>query len=962
MIEVARLRTDGTLNIMGDLNERIPAITNGLVAHYPLDSRAGCVDVINGHMMKQHIASNVNLMEAVELDWRDPANWTHYHQTGTLSYDAERDALKIENGWWGHFNPMFEIDTSRKWYVEAKFFRESGEGVCYLGNRSYDINKNQVLGHPGTHDYYGATGYKPTMGQWVTYNNSKIGGEPRTGESATQGHYDKWHPGTVYSRFLFIASYNNAAGVYYIKDLKFYYVDDDDSNTVISEDGIEVFEETENVVTNTNLDTGWSKGYCTAITWNEIEPPEGIDSPVAGFIDTQMAGESGAGSGYWYCYGNYAPQIPGVEYTISIYAKTRDPNFKIVAYTANNSEKGRYWGGAKTIPNDGEWHRVTWTFTNAADSESDSLSFYFTYGEQNSGELQRTWLCAPQMEPKAFATTFVGGGVRGKGALTASAPVKATGTISLDFMRRDNGGWCVEGLNANAPILSMASTSLYIYTGDTTNLQIWLANTVSVEANRIVATNKIHDNVKHNITFTWNNAQFDAYLDGEWIGEFTDFGHLEILDQLIYIGCESTHGRVGNTVFSNLSVYNRVLTADEIKLNVAKAIRLTSDGDFSLEIEEGLMIDDPDIYYFPLNENGDEWRGAIKPAVETGVVYDRYGLYVGSSTTNLLNTYVNLGAADVKDEDGWIKVTNRTAGHGIRCYALEADLTDGEIYTCSAVVYNPNDFDVPIAWDWNDVVSGSKTIKPKETAEIKLTGSRADYTSVYRFFDIIATIIAPIWVKDIQIEHEQWKTPYVETSRPASQFYYLLPDILKNDADWTVAVLAKANTQNMNAYPGNGRVGPIAVGDYYDVNESDIFWMHNWTTNADGGFNLGGYNNQVSKGGGATNLTPEEYNEYCAYIIKYDSTNDTVYGTIITPLMTREISAPNRTLDGLIPKLILGGYDWDYGNWDSYLKDCIVAKRLMTTEELEEIYQSKMRDYNDKRVKVLHEIIEGGVS
>ena len=162
-------------------------------------------------------------------------------------------------------------------------------------------------------------------------------------------------------------------------------------------------EPTVNVVTNTDLDTGWSKGYQTAIVFNEISPPYGINSPVVGF-------NRGNASGYWYSYGDYAPQEPNTRYTVSLYVKTLDSNFNIRFYTADNSEIGRYNSEYIKVPNDGEWHRVVWnSFVNSSDSQSDSLSFNFSYAGAIGAANTRTWFCAPQMEAKDHATPFVNG-------------------------------------------------------------------------------------------------------------------------------------------------------------------------------------------------------------------------------------------------------------------------------------------------------------------------------------------------------------------------------------------------------------------------------------------------------------------------------------------------------------------------------------------------------------------------
>jgi hypothetical protein len=162
-------------------------------------------------------------------------------------------------------------------------------------------------------------------------------------------------------------------------------------------------ESTTNVVTYTNLNTGWSKVYQSNITYDEIDPPDGITSQVVGHT-------RGSNSGYWYSYGDYAPQVPNTVYTVSMYVKTLDSNFSIRFYTADNSETGRVWGSSITVPNDGKWHRIVWnSFTNPSNSQSDSLSFNFFYAGAIDAASTKTWFCAPQMEAKSYQTPFVAG-------------------------------------------------------------------------------------------------------------------------------------------------------------------------------------------------------------------------------------------------------------------------------------------------------------------------------------------------------------------------------------------------------------------------------------------------------------------------------------------------------------------------------------------------------------------------
>jgi hypothetical protein len=158
---------------------------------------------------------------------------------------------------------------------------------------------------------------------------------------------------------------------------------------------------TTNIVTNWDLNTGWSKGYCDNIIFNEIDPPYGVNAPTVGFTDL-----NGDGSGYWYSYGNYAAgQTPGSTMTVSLYVKVANAACVVRPYTADNSETGRVYGNSITInPEDG-WKRCIWTIIIPNPSASESLSFNFPSFPSTA----RMWLCAPQMEDGSFATPFVAG-------------------------------------------------------------------------------------------------------------------------------------------------------------------------------------------------------------------------------------------------------------------------------------------------------------------------------------------------------------------------------------------------------------------------------------------------------------------------------------------------------------------------------------------------------------------------
>lgn len=364
-------------------------------------------------------------------------------------------------------------------------------------------------------------------------------------------------------------------------------------------------EPTTNVVTNTNLDTGWSKGYNTSIQWNDYPPPDGVNSQVVSFVDSNADG-----FGYWYSYGDYAPQDPNTTYTISIYARTVGSSWSLEAYTADNSETGRQWTNTLTVPGDGKWHRLVFnSFTTPANTQSDSLSFQFSSIPAN----QRCWLCAPQMEAKSYATPFVDG-TRGTTNATGGGWVDLSGNgkhgelVNGPTYNSDKGGSIVfDGTNdyinlGNLGTIGNQQTiDVWFYSTSVTNYKnvldmnygnygstgnvgprleqstggasgwVWSGNTSN---NSLLTgqstTYSISANTWYNATWVNDNGTVAVYLNGvatqtgisSTYGFITTYGAASIgrgfhLDSSRYFA-----GRVGG-----VKIYSRALSAAEVSQN-----------------------------------------------------------------------------------------------------------------------------------------------------------------------------------------------------------------------------------------------------------------------------------------------------------------------------------------------------------------------------------------------------------
>ena len=355
---------------------------------------------------------------------------------------------------------------------------------------------------------------------------------------------------------------------------------------------------TVNLVSNWNLNSGWSKGYQRNIVFDEIAPPTGVNTPTVGF-------NRGTTSAYWYSYGDYTPQVPGETYTVSMYVKTNDPSFAINFYTANNQETGRFWSGHIAVPNDGHWHRVVWpSFLNPTNSQSDSLSFNMQMsGEYENASQNRTWLCAPQMQQGTVATPFVAGtrtqGTEWNDLSGNNNPATLINGVALD----SNEGLSFDGVNDYAvlntfnnkpttqitceslikPMKSTlsgtirggaisASNSMYLgiidsVDGGNTHAMHW-ANQTSIDR-KYNWNGSVPDNRWSHLVGTYDGTTSRAYVNGVEISSWAQNG--TIPDATYYIGTyggtvvDGTHNFDGN--IETARIYNTALTSQDVSRN-----------------------------------------------------------------------------------------------------------------------------------------------------------------------------------------------------------------------------------------------------------------------------------------------------------------------------------------------------------------------------------------------------------
>ena len=385
-------------------------------------------------------------------------------------------------------------------------------------------------------------------------------------------------------------------------------------------------EPTTNVLTYSYdlLNTGswwtYAQNYCENPATNEVPPPVGVDAYTASFDDKL------GGGGYFYNYSDQAPQDPSTTYTISIYVKAEQSLTNgITAYTANNSEAGRQYTNYLYFSNQGQmsdsagssvikepdkngWIRLEFNpITTPSNTESDSLSFYFT-NFAVPPNVNRTHLCAPQMEANSHATNYVNGtrsstegwrdisgnsyGHANLHALSYSA-TKIPGTDRNDFSFDGTDDYCTFNTgttNMGLPVgneprslcawfsknndsSNNAHKAIFGYGYADYSQACWIEHNYndvffyghgSADLLASGSFNAIVDNQMHYMVMTWDGTTKSLYRDG--ILQRTDTVALSTpVDTTVRISGGAGGLNSGN--IDQVSVYNRALTASQVKQN-----------------------------------------------------------------------------------------------------------------------------------------------------------------------------------------------------------------------------------------------------------------------------------------------------------------------------------------------------------------------------------------------------------
>ena len=954
----------GDLLISGKLNERLPAITDGLIAHMPMDGT--CMDIVGGHNPVEATETRKNLiLDCSQYDWRDPNSWEKNNgdPNSKLTWDSVQNCLVADGEGWWLFKGFIQVDTSKNWYFLSEVKKEGTKGVYYMGNASFKADKTTgVPGHPGSYDYAGACSVTVPV-TWTKYLNQYTDGAPRTGTS-TAGLANTFDPDCRFIRPVFIANYNGGVigtDKTYIKNIAIYYTDKTTPGVVKKNDGVAICRTTTNLIPNPHK---FSSG------WNSYG--EGNDG--AFMTEFGIEGVNIINRKSW-CGTSRAIQLPSAgTYTFSALVKIIDigkfSGWIGIYISGGGIEDKSSFADPSVI---GKWQKITLTVTTT----TNNIMIYLmgAGGDRNDINRMTCQYTMPQVEALPYATEFVNGARSNDAALRygiPNAPNLTKYTVRLDYSHPD-----LSKFGTNAVFASS-------YDGINGGSAPWFG----VDAN----TNNVRNapsqaNKRHTALFVYDGSITHVYIDGNLVcdsgGKFF-FATNYIISFSSVFGWNSA-GYLASFKIHTLSIYNRALSANEIKkLSSRQQMSIVKSGDLItnrlVERPNGVT---PDMFHFPLKCDSYDDHHMVKASVEQNVTYENGSCYSGGGgVANLfkdvpLKEYApgSFFAGDwgiSGDTVTWsllstpykkgVRVKRVTGGGDWQLAQSNIDFVAGVTYTLSFMVKDLNgDGKTPPAsfnigpWGINGIFYDNGVVTTNLFALPKKYIPYPDgWFKVYGTFTCTVSGRSPAaGVNSVGSNQDLifaqpflgqscFPVPYTPSTKSMSLIGYNLNQSIGLDwsKDWSIVMFRKPNGTASHDYTGYSLFSFGCNGN----NNGGYLWI---------GKNAG--QNIISSSGFAQldnqNITQNYFNNWhMVSIVKKGASATLIFWNCDgVPKRTVTASLAIPTANYYVTQY---GYDLNIGGWDNlsqsetYVKDLIVAKRALSDGELKTINSTFMRNKN----------------
>lgn len=977
MPTVSRLFRNGDLFAYGEVDELLPRVTDGLVAHFPLD-RADCVGmtflernlvnyrtwVIGSTGAQPGFSENADVAgeNKIVLDY-DPFG------KKTAIWQAKPVSMGGSDGGWNVL--PFPIDPTKTYRVSVWIRRTViGAGNFYHGPAGY--GNDQLLdlaGNPAGNPYFeygtiSSTEWRLYVGHVWASSKSDSNPHPNTGifnrhEKLAGGTDYKWKPGATIGA---CRSY-------------LFYCSDPSTTQQFCYPRFEVVDGLEPTISQLLSGEGYAIPVRSCIGVNTPEDGVALEGPVtnltpwgdfstlANFLTDEgtptilpCQGVCGRNAlkitkpadgtwGNWQARSSFPETVTaGTTYTMSVkYKAQAGANFALGDWGGPNGNQPAWKITADYAVQNG-WRQRVCSITYNSDFRS---GFICGINSTSPGK----WLVFSdlQLERRSFRTAFVAGShPRNALSLYASGFVGSTGTMSIDFFLESTSQYAIHVLDGRTD----GGKAMLAYMEPATGA---LCVTDLSGTNTVKGLKAVTPLEWHTATITWDGDYMSLYLDGFPQGSVPAPGDPFKEISTLWPGYQEA-SKEQYARFKNLSVFSRALTAREVRTLARAEMAITKSGGISTrKLIEGKIVHE-DWHYFPLGSDGCDITRQVAPTQAINLAFEDSACWVGTAVTNLNNngsglwgnnggTIIDYGNSGPNGTKRWLFTKTGTARqwHGWET-GLSGNFPKGSCFTAS--FYSKNE---TLGMGWSIaayVTDWSRNLSNWAYGPYNQGPSWKKHVGTITFNETCSSFVTadgPSWNYSNQAgtcefaglmwETKPFASPFCQTSRGAGRLTYNLYSSIGLDwsGNWTLAYWKKPvgtpndtfthyNIDSIGSNPGQGGAPFYA------------WWGKQYSSDSI----VGPQSTPASGGWG------KYFGEWQLVVLRKSGS------TIFMEIRGRDfVSKASSKLVPTTPSACVNpswNYDLQLGGWDNthpvntFFRDLIVAKYAMTDAEVDMIY------------------------
>ena len=990
MPRIGKLK-NGDLTLAGSINERIPSVTNGLLAYFPLDYTVAGEDwlkrrnllkisqwklgtsgsqgdflVYTGSNANNTIIKNPNPWNIDDIIWAGLSNSAdNSYQTGWRADQTNNiiDPTKTYRfSVWVKRTDMTSNSGRIIFTTGANQVSKLGSTDAWSWPYFFDVDKTIMsphenkwllfVGHVFPHNYGGLMKHTDSGIYDISGNKIYNGGEDFKWLSTNTkaGHGVFLYGSTIasekqyfYQPRIELADGHGSTILEMVIGIQDKIRPVANIQTLYRSTGLSIDAASQNLANSVPYDV---YAHCT-LDGDYYALPNPEDKLSKKYTITSISGDARGQK--------ILPAVTGKTYTMSLTMKITGDGNIIISPGKPFPEAGNTIvlnsGPRYSIDLGGGWYRLIQTHTVTSNTATSCI---LQFGIASGAIGDQFYVYDLQWEEKDHATSYMEMGSRFARSqfILPRFLLQQTCSIIFEFMPRV---FVTTKIVANRVIPGIQGFELTMQSTTSGNSSFSIRNgstDIEIVGNWFPNLYKWY---KVCITLTINGSA-NIYIDGVSVGNIPNIGDWYTgLSDNIYIGGISASP--GSFEFKNIGLYDRALSAAEIEqMHTSKIFKTTSDGSMYMKLIEKPIGIPSDAYHWPLGENTFDVNYRFDAVVKSNLVFRDGYAWVPTAQTQLFTTYPQASSYPVIAGDNWetmvfedgtVIYKHKFKSEQWNYKGNDIPITLGNTYFFSIDIFLSSDF------NGNYALMASI----ENYGAVNFTYDKTRLGTWQRFthsFTAIATATSRVLMYPAQLNDS------------ASKGYVLYRNPMFTETSYEVpfhrTVRPRGNLEfNLNA----------TIGLNWSGNWTIIYWKIPKGTNGQSRSNYsieslgsngntvgGGYRwwgkipnqNQISvTGSGATTYDPVDFwdKPHMISIVKTGSTVTWKFwgiGSAIITVTDSTISAnvANYFVTSYGYDLKLGGYDHTQ-DCNTMFKDLIVLKRALPDADIELLYRRQYR-------------------